>query len=93
MNNDLREWMGVAPADFPVYFAVICVVLAYSISDFALDAILISLAIIACVVSCFIGMKRDEKVSGFTNAMKLASYPICLFACVILGVVNFVFWN
>ncbi len=93
MDNELREWLGIAPADFPIYLAILCLVIAYFVRDISSDIVLIVGAIVACIVSCFIGMKKDPKVSGFTNGVKLISYPTCLLGCIILSMVNFVFWN
>ena len=93
MDAELREWLGLAPADFPVYLACLCLVLTYFVKGGILDTFLVLIAIGACIVSCFIGMKKDWRVSGFTNGAKLATYPICLVACIILSLINFKFWN
>ena len=93
MDAELREWLGIAPADFPVYLAFICLAIAYFVGAGVVDTMLVIVAIVACVASCVIGMPRDIRVSGFTNVIKLTAYPICLVVCVVLGIVNFKYWN
>ncbi len=93
MDAELREWLGIAPADFPVYLAVIFLVAAFFVGAGVLDTILVSTSLLACVLSCIIGMRKDIRVSGFTNGVKLASYPICLVVCIVVSFLNFKYWN
>ena len=93
MNNELKEWLGIAPADFPVYFAAIAVVVIFFNKNFSIDLILSALAFFCALAACFIGMKKDPKVSDFTNSIKLAAYPLCLVTASFFIVLNFLFWN
>lgn len=93
MNNELKEWLGIAPADFPVYFATICVVAMFFNSHFLFDIVLSVLAISGTIFSCFVGMKKDPMVSPFTNSIKLISYPFCLGLATFLTALNFLYWN
>jgi hypothetical protein len=93
MNNELREWSGLATADFPVYAACLFVVVMYFNNGIYLDAVLSAVSIILCIAACVIGMKKDSKLSDFTNTSKLIAYPLCLMICLILVYVNFTNWN
>ena len=93
MNSELREWLGLATADFPVYAACLFVVVMFFKNGFYLDAVLSAVSIILCMASCVIGMKKDSKLSNFTNTAKLIAYPFCLLVCLILVLLNFRYWN
>lgn len=93
MDNELREWLGLAPADFPVYLAAICVVVLFFTTNFLLDLALSVLAVSSTIVSCFMGMKKDPQVSAFTNSIKFIAYPFCVFLATFLIALNFLFWN
>ncbi len=93
MNSELKEWLGIAPADFPVYFAFLCVVIMYFSTNFILDLILSVFVVFCGIVACLIGMKKDLNVSNFTNTIKLFAYPMCFLFSVFLIALNFLFWN
>lgn len=93
MNSELKEWLGIAPADFPVYFATICIIVIFFTTNFLFDIVLSILAVTCVIVSCFIGMKKDPNVSDFTNSIKLVAYPFCLAAATFLIALNFLYWN
>jgi hypothetical protein len=93
MKRESREWLGIAPADFPVYVAFIFVVVLYFNNGTVLDVILSVSAFVLSVVACIIGMRKEPEVSGFTNVIKKISYPACLLVCLVLIYVNFAVWN
>jgi hypothetical protein len=78
---ELMEWLGLKPADLLVYLSLGAVVAIYFIEDSLWDAFLSGVGILAALVACPIGMKRDPNVSEFTNIVKLVSYiPIAILA-------------
>ena len=93
MNNELKEWLGIAPADFPVYLATVCIVVIFFSKNFPLDVVLSVLTVSCTIASCFIGMKKDPNVSAFTNSIKLIAYPFCLALATFLIALNFLYWN
>lgn len=93
MNSEVKEWLGIAPADFPVYFATVCLILMFFNKGFYGDLALSVLILFCTIVSCFIGMKKDSKVSSFTNLIKFIAYPFCLVFASFLIALNFIYWN
>jgi hypothetical protein len=70
--------LGIAPADFPVYFATICITAVFFTDSFPLELVL-SVAAISCTLAArLIGMKKDPHVAAFTDSIKLIAYPVCL---------------
>lgn len=91
MNRELKEWLGIAPADFPVYAAAICVAAIFFTNNFPLELVLSVLAVTCSIAACFIGMKKDPQVSALTNAIKLLAYPFCLALATFLIALNFLY--
>ena len=71
----------------------LAIVAAYFLESGVLDTLSMLLAIVGCVVSCFIGMKNNSQLSAFTNLAKLICYPICLVVALGLSAVNVFYWN
>jgi hypothetical protein len=92
-KNELREWVGIAPADLPVWGAFILVGVMYLVKSAMVDIGLSMLAVGLTIFSCFIGMRYDERVSKRINLMKKISYPACVALCLVLIYLNFTRWN
>ena len=75
-SRELREWLGLTPADLIVSVAVIALVAMYFVSDPVVDVVLAAIGLLLTVAACPVGMKRDPELSSFTNTAKLVSYPI-----------------
>lgn len=75
-NRELMEWLGLTPADLLVYLSLGALVPMFFVRDATLDALFALIALALAVAACPVGMKRDPKVSGFTNAVKYWSYPV-----------------
>ena len=88
MDRELQEWLGLAPADFFCYFALLLLPVIYVVDSQAIDLLLVVLVIVANIAACVLGMPRAEGVSGLTNSAKFIAYPTCLAfsvaACVLL---------
>lgn len=90
MNRyEWREILSLAPADILLWVASFILVVMKFTSDPVKDSILAVSAIILSSASCFIGMKRDERVSEMTNRLKKISYPLFMVLTIILLYVNF----
>jgi hypothetical protein len=92
-KNELREWLGIAPADIPVWGAFILLGVMYFVKFTMVDIVLSMLAVGLTIFSCFIGMRYDERVSKRINLMKKISYPLCVVLCLVLIYLNFTRWN
>ncbi|MBN9520306.1 hypothetical protein J0H58_17545 [bacterium] len=77
-NRELREWLGLTLADLLVYLAVAAIVAMFIVTDPTADAVLAVVGVGLALAACPFGMKPDPKVSGFTNGVKLVSYPACV---------------
>lgn len=77
-NRELMEWLGLTRADLLVYLSIAALVPMFLVRDATARALLALAAVALAVAACPIGMKRDPKVSGFTNAVKYWSYPVWL---------------
>lgn len=93
MKAQHKEWLGVAPSDWPVYVATVFLVVMYKVNDFLTDVVLASVSLGLVIWACFIGMKYDPNVSRFTNAIKKVAYPLCLVAAAIVVYLNFSRWS
>lgn len=92
-NAELLEWIGLAPADLAVYVATAALGGMYYWKDPVVDHVLAGVAVLFCLVACAVGMRRKENLSGFTNTVKMISYPLCLLIAVGLIVRNYSHWN
>ena len=81
-SREMREWLGITFADLLVYLAAAAIALMFFVSDRVVETVLAILGVALTIAACPFGMKRDPAVSGFTNVLKLVSYP----ACVLLAV-------
>jgi hypothetical protein len=94
MNKDeLREWLGIAPADIPVWGAVIALGVMYLVKPTIIEGVLSILAIGFTTFSCFIGMKHDDRLSKLANLIKKIFYPASVLFCAVVIYLNFTQWN
>lgn len=93
MKEELKEWLGIKPADFLVYAAAGAVVGMYFTKNVTLDVILSVVAAVLGGLSCFIGMRPDARLAATTNFLKRVSYPLLLFAVLVGVYLNFARWN
>jgi hypothetical protein len=93
MKEELKEWLGIKPADFVVYAAGAAIVWMYFSRNTALDVVLSVVAVALCVLACFIGMRPDPRLSALANAAKRVGYPACLLATLGCIYLNFTSWN
>lgn len=94
MNKyEWRELLSLAPADILLWGAGGCLIGMKFINDPVKDSILAAVAVTLAIASCFVGMKKDERVSVLTNRLKKISYPVCLIVVVLIIFLNFLKWN
>jgi hypothetical protein len=89
-TDELREWLGVAPADIPCWLAIFALVGMFIINH---DGIDLALAVIAVVLACVawgIALRTKPNVSTFTNVVRHISYPANLL--ITLAAVAFHYW-
>jgi hypothetical protein len=92
-KNELREWLGIAPADLPVWGAVIILGAMYLVKSTIVDIVLSMLVAGLTTFSCFIGMKYDKRLSKRMNLIKKITYPLSVFLCAVVIYLNFTRWN
>ena len=92
-NRELLEWLGLTPADLLVYLAAAAIAAMFFVHDAATDAVLAVAGVALALASCPLGMARDPEVSATTNAVKRASYPLCVVIAVAAVVVHYVLFN
>ena len=78
MKAEHKEWLGIAPADWPVYLAMALLVIMYKLDSLSVNVGLAFVAVGLAIWSCVIGMKTDSNVSTLTNIIKKVAYPCCL---------------
>jgi hypothetical protein len=93
MHEEAKEWLGIKPADLFVYVAAGAIIWMYYNRSVVLDMALSAVAVICCILSCFIGMRADAQLSSVTNALKKVAYPGCLIAAFVCIYLNFTSWN
>ena len=92
-SEELKEWIGIKPTDLLVYAACGAIVGMYFTKSVLLDSALSVVAIVLCIISCFVGMRAGENLTGFMNMIKKVIYPLCLVATLVLIYFNFTRWN
>ena len=93
MKEELKEWLGLKPADFLVYVALGAVVWMYYAKSETLDGFLSVVAVVFCGISCFIGVRPDARLTATTNFLKRVSYPAWLVVVLVCVYLNFTRWN
>lgn len=93
LSAEARAWMGLEPADFPIYAAMGGAFSLFYVVNVPLE-LLISLASLALgTFSCILGMRAKPEFSRLTNAMKLIGYPAGMLVVVMFIALNFLSWN
>ena len=92
-NRELREWLGLTPADLLVYLAFAAVGAMFFVHDATIDIVLAVVGVVLALAACPLGMPRDPAVSEATNAIKLVSYPACVILAVGAIAVHYVWFN
>ena len=93
VQDELREWLGLASADLPVWCAGICIIVMYILHQPLIDWIMAVIAFILTIAACFMGMKPDDRLSGFSNRLKKISYPLAVVGVIFAAYINFTRWN
>lgn len=93
MNEELREWLGIKPADFMVYGALAAIFGMYQSSNAGLDVVLAAVAVFLATASCFVGARPDPRLSRAANLAKRFSYPLCLVSAIVFTILNFLVWD
>lgn len=92
-NRELLEWLGITFADLLVYLAVAVIAAMFFVSNPIADMVLAVVGVGLTIAACPLGMKRDPKVSGFTNNVKLVAYPVCVLLAVGAIVAHYVWFS
>lgn len=90
---ELREWLGLAPADGLVALAGLAVVGMRLIKNAYVDAFWAAAIVVLCVEACRVGMRPSAELSRLTNAAKSVFYPATLALGVLTIILNFALWN
>jgi hypothetical protein len=83
---ELREWLGLAPADLPCWAAVILFILCLTTPGGALAASMAAGSIAMAGVGWTIGHNRNPHLGPLYNRVKRWAYPLFL-AIIVVGVV------
>lgn len=89
---EMREWLGMSPADLLVYGAIAASAGMYFVRHPVWDIGLAVIALALAIVSCPIGMRTNPNLSEFTNAIRLVSYIPFLLLVVVWVVVHYAFF-
>ena len=93
MKEEVKEWLGIKPADFVIYTAFLLMVPVYFSRNQFVDAACISIGLLLCFASCWLGMKPHPELSRLNNAVKLLAYPACTLLFLYLGYKNYAYWQ
>jgi hypothetical protein len=93
VKRELREWLGLTWADLLVYLAAAAIFAMFFTRVAVLDAVLAIVALLFSLASCPLGMRRDPRVSRFTNLMKAIGYPAAVVLTLLLVLVHYVYWD
>jgi hypothetical protein len=92
-NRELLEWLGITSADLLVYLSAAAVTAMFFVRDQIADAVLAAVGVLLAVAACPIGMKRDPRVSDFTNGIKAWAYPACVILAIGAVIVHYARFN
>jgi hypothetical protein len=82
--EEVQEWLGITKADILLYAATALVFAAWIIQIKIVQWGLTLAVIALCFYSTKLGMKRSQKVSKFTNIIKVMVYPV--FSLILIGI-------
>ena len=88
--DELREWLGVAPADIPCWFSMFALGGMFLTTHDAIDVVLAVLAALLAGVAWIIALRTKPNVSAFTNVVRMISYPA--YVLFVLAVIVFHYW-
>ena len=77
-REELKEWLGITKAGGLMYLAFAIAITALFLDTTLWVAILLSAALLVSVYSTILGVKKNERVSTFTNIAKAISYPVSI---------------
>lgn len=87
-SEEVQEWLGITKADILMYVAGALVFAAWVIQIKIVQWGLTLAVIALCFYSTKFGMKRSQKISKFTNVLKVIVYPV--FSLILVGIAIFV---
>lgn len=87
VSKELQEWLGLTKADILIYIATALVFVIWIIQVKIIQWGLILAVITLCFFSTKLGIEPSQKVSKFTNVVKLISYPF--FSIILVGIAIF----
>lgn len=93
MKHEVREWLCLAPGDIPIWFAAGLVLAMKYVKNTTIDWIFTVIALSLSIFACFIGMKKDIRVSAITNIAKKVTYPFIPLFVGLFAYFNFKLWN
>lgn len=86
-SEEVQEWLGITKADILLYAAAALVFAAWVIQIKIVQWGLTLAVIALCFYSTKLGMQRSQKVSKFTNVLKVIAYPV--FSLILVGIAIF----
>lgn len=93
MDENLKEWLGIKPADFMVYGSWVALGAMYFLTSFWFDVLLAIVALALTAWACAVGMPSDPRLSSNINRIKKISYPLFVLITAAFIVINFTVWN
>jgi hypothetical protein len=93
VKRELREWLGLTLADLLVYLAAAAIAAMFFTRDVVIDAARAAVGLISSLAGCLLGMKRDPKLSRFTNLVKEFGYPVFVGLAVLVVAVHYLYWS
>ncbi|MEW5882883.1 MAG: hypothetical protein AB1725_01510 [Armatimonadota bacterium] len=77
-RRELRELLGVAPADLASYAGVIAVAVPFFVRNPVADYAFSALGIGFLGWACWIGVRPDPALAQWLNIVRMISYPLLL---------------
>ena len=93
LSPEMREQLGLAPADFPIYVAMGGAAALFFVRNLPLELLISVCCLGLSVFSCVLGMKINPDFSRLTNGLKIIGYPVGLLVVVVFIALNFLSWN
>src|SRR5207249_4200124 len=88
-TRELLEWLSLAPADIPCWFAAGAVVWMWFAGSLLLAIVLAVVAVLLSLIACYFGMPPRDQFGKVTNLAKLTIYPLFALGIVIAVCVAF----
>jgi hypothetical protein len=93
MKESTKEWLGIKPADLVIDAAFLLLVPVYYYGNQAIDAVCLSLGLLLCLASCWLGMRPHPELGKVNNTIKLLAYPACTLFFLYVGYLNYSSWQ